>query len=425
MSVDERVINLAKAMVEVSNVCAPEWMFGEDPLFILYTSGSTGSPKGVLHTTAGYLLYVTYTHEQSFDLRSNDIYWSASDIGWITGHSYLVYGPLSNGTTSILFDGVPSHPSPSRVWDMIDRYKVSIYYSTPTIIRSLQRAGDEFLKSSKRESLRILGSVGEPINPEAWRWLDDRIGNNKCIIVDTWWQTETGGHALLPLPGVVKTKPGAAMLPFYGVEPVIVNLKGKVISSPYVPGSLLLKGAWPGHLRGLYKDRDRFINNYLIPYPGYFYTGDSAYIDEDGHIWVNGRIDDVLNIAGRLIGTAELESSIVSHPCATEAAAVAGPDEVKGSCIHVFVLLRNGTLSSSRLTDELKSCVAGCIGSFAKPDYIHIVESLPKTRSGKIMRRILRKIVHDEVDDFGDISTLSNSESVSQLTEYWDVFRNG
>lgn len=414
------VIDYKTEIAVAHDTCEPEWMDAEDPLFILYTSGSTGKPKGVLHTTAGYLLYAAVTHKISFNLQVDDIYWSVADIGWITGHSYLVYGPLANGCTSVLFDGIPSYPDVSRHWQIIDRYGVTIYYTTPTIIRALMRAGDQYLKTSERNSLRILGTVGEPINPEAWHWLNEKVGKRNCTVVDTWWQTETGGHTLVPLPGVVTPKPGAAMLPFYGIAPKILNEQGIEITKPRVSGALVLSGAWPGHLRGLYNAPERFHQTYLDIYPGYYCTGDAAFKDEDGYLWVTGRIDDVLNIAGRLLGTAELESAIVTVEGTAEAAVVAGPDEIKGWCIHAFVLLKDGQVREvEEIIETIKRAVTKQIGSFAKPDFIHFVNALPKTRSGKIMRRILRKIVENQLNDMGDISTLAEPDAVSSLIEYW------
>jgi acetyl-CoA synthetase len=319
----------------------------------------------------------------------------------------------------VLFDGVPSYPDVSRHWQIIDRYKVTIYYSTPTVIRSLMRAGDTYLQGSSRDSLRILGTVGEPINPEAWHWFNGVVGNGVCKVVDTWWQTETGGHALVPLPNTVVTKPGAVMIPFFGVVPSVLDEAGRLITEPLVSGALVLSGAWPGHLRSLYNDNQRFHETYLSPYPGYYFTGDAAYWDEDGFLWVTGRIDDVLNVAGRLIGTAELENAIVSYEGAVEAAVVAGPDEIKGSCIHAFVLLRDGINGDDFFVQKIQQQVSSKIGSFAKPDYIHIVPILPKTRSGKIMRRILRKIINNECDSLGDVSTLADPESVTMLINYW------
>jgi acetyl-CoA synthetase len=416
---DARVLIYEKLMKEAADTCDPEWMSGEDPLFILYTSGSTGKPKGVLHTTAGYLLYAGITHEVSFDMQPTDVYWSVADIGWITGHTYLVYGPLVNGCTSVLFNGIPSYPDASRHWQIIDRYGVTIYYSTPTVIRALMRAGNAFLETTSRRSLRVLGTVGEPINPEAWHWLHEYIGQKNAVVVDTWWQTETGGHALVPLPRAVVAKPGAAMIPFFGVVPTILDESGNVITEPGVPGSLVLSGAWPGHLRGLYNNEQRFRDTYLVPYAGHYFTGDAAYRDEEGYLWVTGRIDDVLNVAGRLIGTAELESAIVSGSDAVEAAVVAGPDDIKGSSVHAFVLLRDGVEENESVMQRIRQQVSVKIGSFAKPDYVHIVPMLPKTRSGKIMRRILRKIVHNDAESIGDTSTLAEPESVALILKYW------
>ncbi len=399
---------------EMSTECPPEHMDAEDPLFILYTSGSTGTPKGVLHTTGGYLLYAALTHQYSFDHKPDDIYWCTADIGWITGHTYVVYGPLLNHTTSVIFEGVPTHPTPARYWEIVDTYKITTLSSTPTTIRMLMAYGDTPLVHTARTSLRILGTVGEPINPEAWRWYHEKVGNSTCHIVDTWWQTETGGHALAPLPGVVEPKPGAAMLPHFGIEPVIIDEHGIEIEGPG-EGSLLLKRPWPGMMRDIYGNHERFLDTYLRPHPGYYTTGDGARRDEDGHLWITGRIDDTMNIAGRLIGTAEVESALVVHPSVAEAAVVAVPDQLTGSSIYAYVTLVHNKEVTTNTTEELAAYIKKHVGSFIKPKKTIYVRALPKTRSGKIMRRVLRKIAEGHTDSLGDLSTLAEPEVIDEI----------
>jgi acetyl-CoA synthetase len=412
--VDKRDIWYHEAIKKETTYCQPENMDAEDPLFILYTSGSTGKPKGVLHTTAGYLLQAAMTHKYVFDYKDNDIYWCTADIGWVTGHSYIVYGPLCNGATTLMFEGVPTHPDASRFWQIIDKHKVSIFYTAPTAIRSLLAAGNDYVKKTSRKSLRLLGTVGEPINPEAWEWYYHVIGNSSCPIVDTWWQTETGAHMLTPLPGVHNMKPGCATAPFFGIEPALVNNAGKLIDGPG-EGNLVIKSSWPSQIRGVYGDMSRFRDTYFSAFPGYYFTGDGARRDKDGHYWITGRVDDVLNISGHRIGTAEIESALVLHADVAEAAVVGCPHDIKGQGIYVYVTL----MSNAKLTDALFSGLNDIckkeIGSFAKPDYIQLVTGLPKTRSGKIMRRILRKIAANELDSLGDTSTLADPSVVDDL----------
>jgi len=412
--VDKRDIWYHEAIKKETTYCQPENMDAEDPLFILYTSGSTGKPKGVLHTTAGYLLQAAMTHKYVFDYKDNDIYWCTADIGWVTGHSYIVYGPLCNGATTLMFEGVPTYPDASRFWQIIDKHKVSIFYTAPTAIRSLLAAGNDYVKKTSRKSLRLLGTVGEPINPEAWEWYYHVIGNSSCPIVDTWWQTETGAHMLTPLPGVHNMKPGCATAPFFGIEPALVNNAGKLIDGPG-EGNLVIKSSWPSQIRGVYGDMSRFRDTYFSTFPGYYFTGDGARRDKDGHYWITGRVDDVLNISGHRIGTAEIESALVLHADVAEAAVVGCPHDIKGQGIYVYVTL----MSNAKLTDALFSGLNDIckkeIGSFAKPDYIQLVTGLPKTRSGKIMRRILRKIAANELDSLGDTSTLADPSVVDDL----------
>ncbi len=399
---------------EVSADCPPEVMDAEDPLFILYTSGSTGKPKGVLHTTAGYLLYASITHEYVFDLQRDDIYWCTADVGWVTGHSYVVYGPLANGATSVIFEGVPNFPDPSRHWQMVDKYGVTIYYTAPTAIRALMKEGESFVKSSSRKSLRILGSVGEPINPEAWNWYYENVGEERCPIVDTWWQTETGGIMISPLPGATPLKPGSATRPFFGVRPAVVDTAGKTLEGP-CEGSLVLTHSWPGQMRTVYGDHQRFFTTYFSQFPGTYFTGDGCRRDEDGYYWITGRIDDVINVSGHRIGTAEIESALVENPVVAEAAAVGFPHDLKGQGIYVFVTLKTGQTPSDALKRDLVLWVRKLIGPIAAPDVIQWASALPKTRSGKIMRRILRKIASNELDSLGDISTLADPSAVKDL----------
>ncbi len=396
--------------------CEPERMNAEDPLFILYTSGSTGKPKGVLHTTGGYLLYAAYTHEAVFDLREDDIYWCTADVGWVTGHSYIVYGPLANGATSLMFEGVPNYPDTSRFWNVIDKHQVSIFYTAPTAIRALMREGEEPVKKASRASLRLLGSVGEPINPEAWRWYYEVVGDSRCPIVDTWWQTETGGILISPLPGAVDLKPGSATLPFFGVQPALVNADGE-IKDGATEGNLIIRDSWPGQMRTVYGDHQRFIDTYFRTYPGSYFTGDGCRRDEDGYYWITGRVDDVINVSGHRIGTAEVESALVSHPKVAEAAVVGFPHDVKGQGIYAYVTLIADEAPSEELHKELVAWVRKEIGPIATPDHLQWAPGLPKTRSGKIMRRILRKIAENAPDQLGDTSTLADPSVVASLVE--------
>lgn len=396
--------------------CEPEIMDAEDPLFILYTSGSTGKPKGVLHTTAGYLLYVAVTHHYVFDYHPSDIYWCTADIGWVTGHSYVVYGPLANGATTVMFEGVPSYPDWSRSWQIIDKYQVSIFYTAPTAIRAQMREGDVPLASTSRKSLRLLGSVGEPINPEAWHWYYHKVGHAQCPIVDTWWQTETGGHLITPLPGATILKPGSATLPFFGIQPVIMDEKGKILNGP-AQGALCIADSWPGQMRSVYGDHQRFKETYFSQYKNYYYTGDGARRDADGYYWITGRIDDVLNISGHRLGTAEVESALVANHAVAEAAVVGYPHDIKGQAIYCFVTLKQGIEPSDALRAELIQGVRKEIGPIATPDIIQWAPGLPKTRSGKIMRRILRKIAENDYGNLGDTNTLLNPEVVEHLIE--------
>jgi len=398
------------------DACAPEPMIAEDPLFILYTSGSTGKPKGVLHTCGGYLVFVSYTHEQVFDLREDDIYWCTADVGWVTGHSYVVYGPLANGATTLMFEGVPNWPDASRIWQVCDKHKVTLLYTAPTAIRALMREGDAPVKRTSRQSLRILGTVGEPINPEAWEWYFNVVGDARCPIVDTWWQTETGGILITPLPGATGMKPGAAMQPFFGIQPALVDADGKRIEGEG-SGNLVLTDSWPGQMRTVYGDHQRFIDTYFKMYPGVYCTGDGARRDADGDWWITGRVDDVINVSGHRIGTAEVESALVAHPLVAEAAVVGCPHEIKGQGIYAFVTLIANAQPSAALKQELCGEVRKQIGAIALPDFIQWAHALPKTRSGKIMRRILRKIAENQPDQLGDISTLADPGVVSALVE--------
>ena len=394
--------------------CEPERMNAEDPLFILYTSGSTGKPKGVLHTTAGYLLFAAYTHEAVFDLREDDVYWCTADVGWVTGHSYIVYGPLANGATSVVFEGVPNYPNVSRFWEVIDKHQVSIFYTAPTAIRALMREGEEPVKKTSRKSLRLLGSVGEPINPEAWRWYYEVVGDSRCPVVDTWWQTETGGILISPLPGAIDQKPGSATLPFFGVRPALVNTDGLIQDGP-AEGNLVLLDSWPGQMRTVYGDHQRFIDTYFRTYPGSYFTGDGCRRDEDGYYWITGRVDDVINVSGHRIGTAEVESALVLHPKVAEAAVVGFPHDLKGQGIYAYVTLKAGEAASDELQKELVAWVRKVIGPTATPDHLQWAPGLPKTRSGKIMRRILRKIAENAPDQLGDTSTLADPGVVDSL----------
>jgi acetyl-CoA synthetase len=394
--------------------CEPERMNAEDPLFILYTSGSTGKPKGVLHSSGGYLVYASYTHECVFDLRADDIYWCTADVGWVTGHSYIVYGPLANGATTLMFEGVPTFPDVSRFWNVIDKHQVTIFYTAPTAIRALMREGDAPVKKTSRASLRLLGTVGEPINPEAWRWYSEVVGDNRCPVVDTWWQTETGGILITPLPGAYPPKPGAATKPFFGVRPALVDSNGAVLDGA-AEGNLVLLGSWPGQMRTLYGDHARFIETYFKTYPGTYFTGDGCRRDADGDYWITGRVDDVINVSGHRIGTAEVESALVAHPKVAEAAVVGFPHDLKGQGIYAYVTLKSGETGTDKLRDELIAWVRKEIGAIAGIDFLQWAPGLPKTRSGKIMRRILRKIAENQPEALGDISTLADPSVVEQL----------
>jgi acetyl-CoA synthetase len=396
--------------------CAPTPVEAEHPLFVLYTSGSTGKPKGVLHSTGGYLVFISYTHELVFDLREDDVYWCTADVGWVTGHSYVVYGPLCNGATTVMFEGVPNYPDFSRFWQVIDKHKVSLFYTAPTAIRALMREGEAPVKKTSRASLRLLGSVGEPINPEAWEWYYRVVGDERCPIVDTWWQTETGGIMISPLPGAIGTKPGSATLPFFGVKPAIVDAEGTV-QEGVAEGNLLITDSWPGQVRTIYGDHQRFIETYFSAYPGNYFSGDGARRDEDGYYWITGRVDDVINVSGHRLGTAEVESALVSHPKVAEAAVVGCPHEIKGQGIYAYVTLIAGETGSDALRKELIAWVRKEIGPIATPDYLQWAPGLPKTRSGKIMRRILRKIGENLPDQLGDITTLADPSVVKNLVD--------
>lgn len=400
----------------VSDHCEPEAMDAEDPLFILYTSGSTGKPKGVLHTTGGYLVYASLTHQLVFDYQEEDVYWCSADVGWVTGHSYIVYGPLANGATSLFFEGVPNYPTPARFWEVVDKHKVSIFYTSPTAIRSLMREGDDFVKKTSRASLRLLGSVGEPINPEAWCWYYNVVGDKRCPVVDTWWQTETGGIMIAPLPGATTLKPGSATRPFFGVQPKLLSTEGQEIVGAG-EGVLVITDSWPGQARTVYRDHERFENTYFSNYPGYYFTGDGCRRDEDGYYWITGRVDDVINVSGHRLGTAEIESALVAHHKVAEAAVVGYPHDIKGQGIYAFVTLKSGEICSDDLRKELIQTVRKEIGPIATPDLIQWATRLPKTRSGKIMRRILRKIAENLPDQLGDITTLSEPGVVQELVD--------
>ena len=403
-----------EAMSNVDNECQPEEMDAEDPLFILYTSGSTGKPKGVLHTTAGYIVYASITHKYVFNYIDGDIYWCTADVGWVTGHSYIVYGPLANGAKTLMFEGVPNYPTNSRFWEIVDKHKVNIFYTAPTAIRALMREGDEAVKKTSRSSLKLLGTVGEPINPEAWRWYYDVVGNKNCEIVDTWWQTETGGILISPLPGVTPTKPGSATKPLFGVKPVIVDQNNNILEGP-TEGSLCLDMSWPGQMRTVYGDHKRFAETYFSTFPGRYFTGDGCRRDKDGYYWITGRVDDVINISGHRMGTAEVESALVEHKLVAESAVVGYPHEIKGQGIYAYVTLVLGSEPSIKIEKELKQVVRKIIGPIATPDLIQFSPALPKTRSGKIMRRILRKIAANEHSELGDTSTLADPSVVENL----------
>ena len=414
--IDGQDIWYHEEMALASPDCLPAEMNAEDPMFILYTSGSTGKPKGVLHTTGGYMVYASMTHHYVFDYQENEIYWCTADVGWVTGHSYIVYGPLSNGATTLMFEGVPNYPTVSRFWEIVDKHKVNIFYTAPTAIRALMAEGDEPVKKTNRSSLRILGSVGEPINPEAWNWYNNVVGDGKCPIVDTWWQTETGGILITPLPGAIPTKPGSATKPFFGIKPVLVDNENNELEGPS-EGNLCINMSWPGQMRTVYGDHQRFIDTYFSTFPGRYFSGDGCKRDEDGYYWITGRVDDVINVSGHRMGTAEVESALVAHNDVAEAAVVGYPHDIKGQGIYAYVTLNIGVAASEELLVELKNWVRKEIGPIASPDLIQFAPGLPKTRSGKIMRRILRKIAANEHKDLGDVSTLADPLVVQNLVE--------
>jgi acetyl-CoA synthetase len=416
---DDRDVWYHEAVANQANICEPEHMDAEDPMFILYTSGSTGTPKGVLHTTGGYLLTAAMTFKYVFDYQEGEIYWCTADVGWVTGHTYLTYGPLVNGATTLVFEGVPTYPDASRFWQVVDKHEVNIFYTAPTALRALMGAGDQFLETTSRSSLRILGTVGEPINPEAWEWYFHKVGKEKCPIVDTWWQTETGGIMIAPLPGAIDAKPGSATLPFFGVEPVLLDDEGKVLEGA-ASGNLAIPRSWPGQMRGVYNDPERFHQAYFSMYPGYYFTGDGCRRDEDGYYWITGRVDDVINVSGHRMGTAEVESALVLHKAVAEAAVVGYPHDIKGQGIYAYVTLMSGVDYSDDLKAELVKHVRKEIGPIATPDVIHWAPGLPKTRSGKIMRRILRKIAENEHSNLGDTSTLADPTVVQDLIDSRD-----
>ena len=399
-----------------SKHCEPEVMNAEDPLFLLYTSGSTGKPKGVLHTTGGYITYALSTFRDVFDIKEDDVYWCTADVGWVTGHTYATYAPLANGTTTVMFEGVPEYPTWARIGHIIDKHQVTVLYTAPTAIRAMMKEGDTFVRESDRSSLRLLGTVGEPINPEAWDWYYHVVGGSKCPIVDTWWQTETGGILLAPIPGTVDMKPGAAMNPLYGIIPVIVDGDGEILEGA-AEGNLAISGGWPGQMRTIYNDHKRFLETYFTEYPGYYFTGDGAQRDEDGHYWITGRVDDVLNVSGHRLGTAEIESAVVAHPATAEAAIVGMPHEIRGMGICAFIILKSGETATESLKSELNRHVRAEIGPIANLDAIYIVDVLPKTRSGKIMRRILRNLAAGQYVGLGDLSTLADSAVINELVD--------
>ena len=411
-----RDVWLEDELTKVDADCPPEEMNAEDPLFILYTSGSTGKPKGVLHTSGGYLVFASATHQYVFDYHDGDIYWCTADVGWVTGHSYIVYGPLANGATTLMFEGVPNYPDASRFWQVIDKHKVDIFYTAPTAIRALMGAGDDYVKRTSRKSLKLLGTVGEPINPEAWEWYYHVVGEKRCPIVDTWWQTETGGILITPLPGAIKLKPGSATLPFFGVRPAIVDSEGNLREGE-AAGNLVILDAWPGMMRSVYGDHQRFVETYFSTYKGKYFTGDGCRRDADGYYWITGRVDDVINVAGHRMGTAEVESALVAHPKVSEAAVVGYPHDLKGQGIYCYVTLMAGEQGDDALKVELRDWVRKEIGPIASPDQIQFAPGLPKTRSGKIMRRILRKIAEDDYANLGDTTTLADPSVVVELVE--------
>ena len=404
-------------MAKAQTTCAPEVMDAEDPLFILYTSGSTNKPKGVLHTTGGYLVFASYTHECVFDYRPGEIFWCTADVGWVTGHSYIVYGPLANAATTLMFEGVPNYPDTSRFWQVIDKHQVNIFYTAPTALRALMREGDAPVKKTSRQSLRLLGSVGEPINPEAWIWYHNVVGDGRCPIVDTWWQTETGGILISPLPGAIAQKPGSATKPFFGVDPLLVDEKGLELHGE-ATGHLCLRDSWPGQMRTVYRDHARFEQTYFSTYPGFYFTGDGCRRDADGYYWITGRVDDVLNVSGHRLGTAEIESALVAHASVAESAVVGYPHDIKGQGVYAFVTLKSGVQPTDALKKELIKWVREEISPIAQPDIIQWAPGLPKTRSGKIMRRILRKIAENQTDQLGDTSTLADPQVVQELVRH-------
>ena len=414
---DDRDFWYHQLIENADSICEPEAMDSEDPLFILYTSGSTGKPKGVLHSTGGYLLQAAMTHKFTFDYHDGDVFWCTADVGWVTGHSYSVYGPLANGGITLMFEGIPTYPDASRCWQIIDKHKVNTFYTAPTAIRALMGQGNEFVTQTSRKSLKLLGTVGEPINPEAWEWYYQEVGESRCPIVDTWWQTETGAHMLTPLPGATALKPGSATRPFFGIQPELLDNDGNIIEGPG-EGNLAIKHSWPSQIRSIYGDHQRMIDTYFSTYPGYYFTGDGARRDEDGYYWITGRVDDVLNVSGHRMGTAEVESALVLHDAVAEAAVVGYPHDIKGQGIYAYVTLMQGVQESDALRDELVQICAKEIGPIAKPDLIQWAPGLPKTRSGKIMRRILRKVAANELDTLGDTSTLAEPAVVAQLIEH-------
>ena len=413
---EDRDVWYHEAVELVGDECPPEKMNAEDPLFILYTSGSTGKPKGVLHTTGGYIVYASYTHEIIFDYHDKDIYWCTADVGWVTGHSYIVYGPLANGAVTVMFEGVPNYPNASRFWEVVDKHKINIFYTAPTAIRALMREGEDPVKKTSRSSLKLLGTVGEPINPEAWMWYYNIVGDGKCPIVDTWWQTETGGILITPLPGAIAQKPGSATKPFFGIQPEILDAEGNILEGA-CEGSLCLADSWPGQMRTVYGDHQRFIETYFSQFEGKYFTGDGCKRDEDGYYWITGRVDDVINVSGHRMGTAEVESALVAHPKVSEAAVVGYPHDIKGQGIYAYVTLNAGEQTSDELYKELVAWVRKEIGPIASPDLIQWAPGLPKTRSGKIMRRILRKIAENDYSNLGDTSTLAEPAVVDDLVE--------
>ena len=413
---DGRDVWYHEAMAEASEDCPPEEMDSEDPLFILYTSGSTGKPKGVLHTTGGYILYASITHKYVFDYKDGDIYWCTADVGWVTGHSYIMYGPLANGATTLMFEGVPTYPDAGRFWQVVDKHQVNIFYTAPTALRALMGQGNDLVQKSSRKSLRLLGTVGEPINPEAWEWYYHIVGDARCPVVDTWWQTETGGILITPLPGATALKPGSATLPFFGVVPEILDDKGKVLEGA-TSGNLCIRQPWPGQMRTVYGDHQRFVDTYFKAYPGKYFTGDGARRDDDGYYWITGRVDDVINVSGHRMGTAEVESALVLHEAVAEAAVVGYPHDIKGQGIYAYVTLMVGVEPTKELRRDLVGMVRSEIGPIASPDVIQWAPGLPKTRSGKIMRRILRKVAANEISELGDTSTLADPSVVDDLID--------